>query len=134
MINFKKYGEWKKGKCEILNILGPSLDEQDIPRIVYGKFPLVNIKVDGEWETVICMRGMYYNGIDPKKQIVLPRETIFNSGHGMIYPEISFTTKELACQFLCYMKIISMKDWNIMSMSGCGAICEDRTFRCYDHV
>ena len=133
MISFKRYGEWKRGKCEILNILGPSLDERDIPRIVYGKFPLVNIEVDGEWETVICMKGEYY-GIDPKKQVVLPKETIFNHGHGRIYPEISFTTKELACQFLRSMRIIKPDDWDLMRMTGCGAICEDRTFRCYDHV
>ena len=134
MISFKKYIGKKKGKCEILNILGPSLDKQDIPEVVYGKFPLVDILVDGEWETVICMRGIYYDGIDPKKQSILPRETIFEPGYGIIYPEISFTTKELALQFLSSMKIISRKDWDLMNEYGHAALCGDRTFRCYDHV
>jgi hypothetical protein len=132
MISFKKYG-LRPGKCEILNILGPSLEEWNIPDTVYGKFPLVNIKIEGEWETVICMMGRYAN-LDPRKQVILPWITHFSSGHGLIYPEISFTTKELACQFFNTMKVISQEEWENMRYYGCGTSCEDRTFRCYDHV
>jgi hypothetical protein len=131
MISFRRYDELKRGKCEILNILGPSLDERNIPKVVYGKFPLVNIKVDGEWETVICTLGNYRDQ-DPKG--ILPLKTTFNSGNGLIYPEISFTTRKLAYQFLSSMKIIKVEDWDTLRISGHGAICKDRIFRCYDHV
>lgn len=134
MVKFNVYG-WKRGKCEILNILGPSLEENKIPPIVYGKFPLVNIFTEsGEWETVICMMGRYYSSLDPKKHVIIPLACPFNSGHGVIYPEISFTTQELACQFFNRTKVILQKSWEKMRLQGLGSVCEDRTFRCYDHV
>lgn len=133
MLNFKTYG-FKKGKCEILNILGPSLDTDKIPNIVYGRFPLVNIKVNGEWESAICMMGVYYTNLDPKKHVIIPLASPFHSGRGFIYPEISFTTQELACEFFKRLRVISNDLWEEMRNGGVGDLCKDKTFRCYDHV